>query len=147
MWNDAAAGRGASSVQPEIRMVTREDVESFLLRMEEQMEEIEPGMWVIGADSARVVIHHSPPLLILRSKVMELPEDPGQCAKLYRKLLELNAGDLVHGAYAIEGNDVILTDTLQLENLEFSSLQASVDSIEVALAEHLDALSPYRAEC
>ena len=128
-------------------MVTREDVESFLLRMEENVEEVEPGMWVVGSDSAQVVIHHSPPILILRAKVMELPDDEEHCSKLYRKLLELNAGDLVHGAYAIEERDVILTDTLPLENLEFSSLQASVDSIEVALASHLETLSPFRAQC
>jgi len=128
-------------------MVTREDVESFLLRMEENVEEVEPGMWVVGADSARIVVHHSPPILILRAKVMELPEDEEHCAKLFRKLLELNAGDLVHGAYAIEENDVILTDTLQLENLEFSHLQASMDSIEVALASHLEELAPFRANC
>jgi hypothetical protein len=128
-------------------MVTREDVESFLLRMEEHVEEVEPGMWVVGADSARIVVHHSPPILILRAKVMELPEDEEHCAKLFRKLLELNAGDLVHGAYAIEENDVILTDTLQLESLEFSHLQASMDSIEVALASHLEELAPFRANC
>jgi hypothetical protein len=127
-------------------MVTREDVESFLLRMEESAEEVEPGMWVLGADSGQIVIHYSPPLLILRSKVMELPTDRNQCSDLFRKLLELNAGDLVHGAYAVEENDVILTDTLQLENLEFTTFQASVDSIELALASHLDTLSAFR-EC
>ena len=31
-------------------MVTREDIESFLLRMEESAEEVQPGMWVVGAD-------------------------------------------------------------------------------------------------
>ena len=127
-------------------MVTREDVESFLIRIEEGIEEVEPGMWVLDADSGNVVVSYSPPLLILRSKVMELPEDAERCSNLYRKLLELNAGDLVHGAYAIEGNDVILTDTLQLENLEFSVLQSSVESIELALASHLDTLSTFR-EC
>ncbi len=125
-------------------MVTRDDVESFLFRIEEGIEEVEPGMWVLDADSGNVVVSYSPPLLILRSKVMELPEDGERCAKLYRKLLELNAGDLVHGAYAIEGNDVILTDTLPLENLEFTTLQSSVDSIELALVSHLDSLATFR---
>ena len=125
-------------------MVTRDDVESFLLRLEENVEEVEPGMWVVGSNATRVVVHYSPPILILRAKVMDLPEDEEHCAKLFRKLLELNAGDLVHGAYAIEGEDVILTDTLQLENLEFSSLQASIDSIGVALASHLETLASAR---
>lgn len=125
-------------------MVTRDDVESYLLRMEENVEEVESGMWLIGNDAGQVVVHFSPPILILRSKVMELPESEEQCAKLFRKLLELNAGDLVHGAYAIEEGDVILTDTLPLENLEFSSLQASLESMDLALASHLETLAEYR---
>jgi hypothetical protein len=125
-------------------MVTREDVESYLLRMEENLEEVEPGMWVLGTEDGGVVVHFSPPLLILRSKVMELPADDSNSAGLYRKLLELNAGDLVHGAYAVEEGDVILTDTLELERLDFGTLQASVDSIQLALASHLDALAAHR---
>jgi hypothetical protein len=125
-------------------MVTREDVESYLLRMEENLEEVEPGMWVLGTEDGGVVVHFSPPLLILRSKVLELPADDSNSAGLYRKLLELNAGDLVHGAYAVEEGDVILTDTLELERLDFGTLQASVDSIQLALASHLDALAAHR---
>ena len=132
---------------PEIFMVTREDIESYLLRLEGEHEEIEPGMWVLqseSVDGARLVIHHSPPLLILRTKVMDLPEDREQCAELFRRLLELNAVDLVHGAYGIEEGDVILSDAMQLENLDFNEFQASIDSIQVALASHLETLAAYR---
>ena len=127
-------------------MLTKEDVESFLLRLEQDYEEVEPGMWVVPTNSAgaRLVIHHSPPLLLVRVKVMELPSDERQCAELYRRLLELNAVDLVHGAYGVEEGDVILSDALELENLNFNELQASVDSIQMALASHLESLSPFR---
>jgi hypothetical protein len=125
-------------------MVTREDVESFLLRMEESVDEVEPGMWVLDAGGARVVVHHSPPLLILRAKVLDVPREESRGAALFRRLLELNATDLVHGAYAIEENDVILTDTLELDHLDFAALQASVDSLQVALASHLEGLAGYR---
>ena len=128
-------------------MKTREDLESYLLRLEQEYEEVEPGMWVLqaGNDGARLVVHYSPPLALLRTKVMEVPGEDTRCAELFRRLLELNATDLVHGAYGIEEDDVILTDTLELENLDFNELQASVDSIQVALASHFDTLSPYRA--
>ena len=127
-------------------MLTREDIESYLLRLEEDFEELEPGMWVVSADGegARLVIHHTPPLLLLRLKVMEVPADQAQCHELYRRLLELNAVDLVHGAYGIEEGDVILSDALELENLDFNEFQASVDSMQMALAAHLEALSPFR---
>lgn len=128
-------------------MVTHDDIESYLMRLEQEYEEVEPGMWVLqpgSVDGARLVIHHSPPLLLLRMKVMDLPEDRQQCAELFRKLLELNAVDLVHGAYGIEEGDVILSEAMQLENLDFNEFQASIDSIQVALASHIDSLFAYR---
>lgn len=127
-------------------MLTREDVESFLLRLEQDAQEVEPGMWVVSAGDggADLVIHYSPPLLLLRLKMMEVPRDERQCAELYRRLLELNAMDMVHGAYGIEEGDVILSDALELENLDFNEFQASVDSVQMALASHLEVLAPYR---
>jgi hypothetical protein len=128
-------------------MVTREDVESYLLRLDQESEEVEPGMWIVqnSAHDVRMVIHHTPPLLLLRMKVMELPNAGTDCTDLYRRLLELNAVDVVHGAYGIEDGDVILSDTLELENLDFNEFQASVDSMQVALASHLESLSAFRA--
>ncbi|CAN5695858.1 hypothetical protein BH23GEM8_BH23GEM8_07770 [soil metagenome] len=128
-------------------MVTREDVESYLLRLDQESEELEPGMWIVqnSHHDVRMVIHHTPPLLLLRMKVMELPNAGTDCTDLYRRLLELNAVDVVHGAYGIEDGDVILSDTLELENLDFNEFQASVDSMQVALASHLESLSAFRA--
>ena len=128
-------------------MVTREDVESFLLRMELDLEEVETGMWVVHAqdEGARMVVHYSPPLVVLRTKVLDVPAgDVQRCTDLYRRLLELNATDLVHGAYGIEEDDIILSDSLELENLDFNEFQASVDSMQLAVASHLESLSPFR---
>ena len=127
-------------------MVTREDVENFLLRMELEVEEVEKGMWIVQppGESARMVVHYSAPLILLRTKVLDVPDDPQRCSDLYRRLLELNATDMVHGAYGIEENDVILSDSLELENLDFNEFQASVDSMQLAVASHLESLSPFR---
>lgn len=127
-------------------MVTREDVESIILRTELPYEEVEEGMWVVqlGEGGAGLVVHHSPPVLVFRLKVLDLPEDESRCAGLYRRLLELNATDLVHAAYALEEGDVILTHTLALEDLDSSEFQATVDSFQVALASHLEVLAPFR---
>ena len=127
-------------------MVTREDVESYLLRMQLEIEEVEPGMWVVqgGSDGVRLVVNLAPPLLLLRTKVLEIPTDKERCADLYRRLLELNAMDMVHGAYGIEEDDVILSDALELENLDFNEFQASVDSMQLAVASHLESLAPFR---
>lgn len=127
-------------------MVTREDVENFLVRMDLEVEEVEKGMWIVqpAGESTRTVVHYSPPLILLRTKVLDVPEDQQRCTELYRRLLELNATDMVHGAYGIEENDVILSDSLELENLDFSEFQASVDSMQMAVASHLESLSPFR---
>jgi hypothetical protein len=75
---------------------------------------------------------------------MELPAEEPRRSELYRQLLELNARELVHGSYGIEGDHVVLTDTLELENLDFSEFEASFDSLSLALATHMSALAPYR---
>jgi hypothetical protein len=129
-------------------MVTRDDVQSFLDRMEAAggtIEELEEGLWKVRTgEQAEVIVSFSPPVLILRVRVMELPADGARQAELFRRLLEFNAGDLVHGSYGVEADHVVLTDTLELENLDFSEFEASFDSLTLALATHLGALAPYR---
>ena len=128
-------------------MLTREDVESYLLRAELSYEEVDEGMWVAQMDEeggARLVLDYSPPVLVFRLKVLDVPQDVEKCSALYRRLLQLNATDLVHAAYGLEESDVILTETLELENLDFNEFQATVDSFQVALASHLEVLAPYR---
>jgi hypothetical protein len=129
-------------------MITREDVQSFLDRLDAgtlSINEVEPNLWIVRtADDAEVVVHYAPPVVILRVRVMELPEKEPRRSELFRQLLEYNARELVHGSYGLEGNHVVLTDTLELENLDFSEFEASFDSITLALASHLAALAPYR---
>ena len=129
-------------------MITREDIQSFLDRLDAgglTVMEIEPNLWLARArEDAEVVVHFAPPVVILRVRVMELPASEPRRSELFRQLLEYNARDLVHGSYGLEGDHVVLTDTLDLENLDFSEFEASFDSITLALASHLSALAPYR---
>ena len=119
-------------------MVTREDLESFLIRMDLDWEEVDEGMFLVQSPSGGVVVHLSDPVLLLRLKVMDLPGDGADLTELYRALLELNATDIVHGAYGIEEGELIISDTLELENLDFEELQASVESLQYAASSHLD---------
>lgn len=129
-------------------MITREDIQSFLDRLEAgamSVTEVEPNLWIARTpDDAEVVVHFAPPVIILRVRVMELPASEPRRSELFRQLLEYNATELVHGSYGLEGNHVVLTDTLELENLDFSEFEASFDSITLALASHLATLAPYR---
>lgn len=131
-------------------MVSREDLESYLVRLGAEgasYSEVEPGMYVVrpgGTPDAQVVVHLTPPVLLMRMNVMPVPDDPDAAAKLSRRLLELNATDLVHGAYGISGQDIILTEALELSDLDFSEFLAAYESMTLALASHVRELAPYR---
>jgi hypothetical protein len=129
-------------------MVTREDVVNFLNRMELEFEEVDEGMWLAfpGGRNGEtpVVISHAPPLLVFRMKVLDVPRDGDKCSQLYRRLLEANASDLVHAAYGLEQDDVILTESLEIENLDFNEFQATIDSFGMAMATQMESLAAFR---
>ena len=129
-------------------MVTREDIQSWLDRLEGgnlEVREMQPGMWIARTpEGAEVVVSLAEPVVILRVRVMQKPTASEARADLYRQLLEYNARELVHGSYGLEGDHVVLTDTLELENLDYSEFEASFDSMTLALASHFTALAPFR---
>ena len=133
-------------------MVTREEIEGVLDRMSAEggsHHELEPGMWVVkpgGALDFDVVVNYSPPVVVLRVKVMDLPKEKGTLAELSRRLLELNASDLVHGSYGIEQNSnaVVLTEALELAHLDYEEFLAAYESMTLALASHLREIGSYR---
>jgi len=120
-------------------MVTRDDLESFLIRMDLDFNEVDEGMFLVQGsnEGAPVVVHHTPPLLVVRLKVMSLPAE-NDLSKLYKALLVWNATDMVHGAYGIEEEDLIISDTLELETLDFPELQASLESVQMAASSHVE---------
>lgn len=131
-------------------MVSREEIESYLDRLAGETggySEIQPGLWVVkpgGELDFDVVVHYSPPVVLLRVKVMNLPRDDEAIASLSRRLLELNATDLLHGSYGIEHESVVLTEALELAHLDYEEFQASYESMTIALASHLRELGSYR---
>ena len=125
-------------------MTTREDLESYLIRMDLDYEEVDEGMWLVKPtdESTHVVVHYSPPVVVLRLKVMDLQpgSEEGRYTALYRRLLELNATDIVHGSYGIEADEVLLSDALELETLDFGELRSSYESMILASSSHLPEL-------
>lgn len=133
-------------------MVSKEEIERFLDRLAADgasYTEVEPGLWVIrphGGPDLDVVVHYSPPVLLLRVKVMNLPADDGRGASLNRRLLELNATDLVHGSYGIAQGAVVLTEALELSHLDYEELLAAYESMTLALASHIREFAAYRED-
>ncbi|HLV26372.1 MAG TPA: hypothetical protein VKZ41_08650 [Gemmatimonadales bacterium] len=131
-------------------MITRDDVESFLDRLGAEgvsYTEIDDGLWLLkpgGALDLDVVVHHSPPVLILRVKVMNVPDDDTARSSLNRRLLELNATDLIHGSYGIESEAIVLTEAMELAHLDYEEFLATYESMTLALAAHLREFASYR---
>jgi hypothetical protein len=131
-------------------MVTHDDIESFLDRLSAEgasYSEVSDGLWNVRPASEfdfGVVVHYSPPVVVLRVKVMDLPADAQQQIALSRRLLELNATDLLHGSYGIQQNAVVLTEALELEHLDFEEFLAAYESITLALASHIRELASFR---
>src|SRR5579859_5002842 len=131
-------------------MVTKEDVERFLDRLSADgvsHSEVEPGLWLVkpaGELDFNVVVHYSPPMLVLRVKVMTVPVKAEKMATLGRRLLELNATELVHGSYGIEDESIVMTEALELAHLDYEEFLGAFESITLALASHLRELGSYR---
>jgi hypothetical protein len=126
-------------------MKTRDDIESYLMRLELPYDEVGPDTWVIhaGQVAEKVIVMLAAPVVVFRCKVMDVPAQHRE--EFFRTLLELNVTDLLHGAYGVEGTSVVLGDALQLENLDYNEFQATVEDISLAVANHGTKLAKYRA--
>lgn len=133
-------------------MVTREDIESFLDRLAAEgatYREIEQGIWAVrpgGALDLDLIVHHTPPVVLLRVKVMDVPANGDRGAVLNRRLLELNANDLVHGSYGISNGSIVLTEALELAHLDYEEFLSSYESLTLSLATHLRELASFRED-
>jgi hypothetical protein len=133
-----------------LTIVTKDEIEGFLDRLGAEgasHSEVEPGLWIVrpsGELDFNVVVHFSPPVVLLRVKVMTLPTKPESLATLSRRLLELNASDLLHGSYGIENDSIVMTEALELAHLDYDEFLAAYESITVSLASHLREIGTYR---
>jgi hypothetical protein len=127
-------------------MRTEKDVEAYLLRLNRRFRALEeqPGTFLVevGEKAPPLVVRVEPPLVVVRVQVGDIDADGKDNATLMRKLLELNARQLVHAAYGLDDGHVVLSSALELENLDFNELQATMDEIDMALAQQLPGLAP-----
>ena len=122
-------------------MKTAEDVESYLLRMGVVHETIKPGIWLVKLDGGALVVSIAGPVVAFRLKIMDLPGSGRE--ELYRTLLSLNTNDMVHGAFGLEGETVVVVHALELENLDLNEFQAVVDDMSMAVAKHHNNLARF----
>jgi hypothetical protein len=122
-------------------MATRDEIEHYLIQTGHPHETIDNNTWVVR-DAANIVISHASPLVIFRAKLMDVPQHHREA--FFRLLLELNASEMIHGAYGLENNSVVLIDTLQSEHLDLNELQATLDALLLAIAQDYQKLKAFR---
>lgn len=124
-------------------MKTREDIESYLLRLGVTNEDLGHDIWRIkdnGFDNLLVTL--AGPVVVFRLKVMDLPVRGRE--PLFEALLRLNAREMILATFGIDDNAVILSASLPMEDLDYSEFQAVIDDMEMAISKHYPALSKFR---
>jgi hypothetical protein len=121
------------------------DVEAYLGKMNRRYSPVEdqPGTFLVngGNNMPPTALRVDPPLVVLRVHVGDLEGDDAANAALFKKLLTLNAKALVHTSFGLEEKRIVLVSALELENLDYNELEATLDEIDVTLAQQVPSLA------
>jgi len=120
-------------------------IEQFLIELKYSYREVKPNFWLLDDEDHSLegmVIMYTEPLVIIQVRVMDAPKEKRE--DFYAKLLELNAADMIHGAYGLDGEKVVIIDTLEYATMDYSEFRAALDAISLALTQHYPVLSVYR---
>jgi hypothetical protein len=125
-------------------MKTREDIESYLLKMGVNHEDLGGDIWRLRENGMEnLMVSLAGPIVVFRLKMMDVPAARREA--LFETLLRLNTTELFHCAFGLEGNAVVLGGALELENLDFNEFQAVIDDISMAVSKQYPVLSKFRA--
>lgn len=125
-------------------MKTREDIESYLLKMGVNHEDLAGDIWRLHlGEIENVMVSLAGPVVVFRVKIMDVPATNRE--SLFEILLRLNTMDLFHCAFGIEGNAIVLAGALAFENMDFNEFQAVIDEIGMAVSKQYPVLSKFRA--
>lgn len=116
---------------------TAEDVENYLLTLDRRFENDGGTFLINGSDGTLIALRVAPPVVAVRVNIGAAPKDDAHRLRLFTKLLQYNATDLMHVAYGVEGDNVVLSAGLELENLDINELEALLSDVDLALARHV----------
>lgn len=119
-----------------------EDLEAQLLRLDRKFERLddETVLVSIAPHQPPAALRLSGPVLLAQVEIGPVPHEPSTHVALFRRLLELNASDLVHAAYGLTGDGIVLLAALPLESLDPNELEVTLADFDLALANHVGAL-------
>ncbi|HWP68005.1 MAG TPA: hypothetical protein VN437_01805 [Rectinemataceae bacterium] len=121
-------------------------VEEYLIDLGISYQELSKGAWLIEDEAKglpKMVVSHSDPIVVIRADVMPVPEKGKM--ELFTTLLRLNGSDFLHGAYALDGGEIVALDTIEYETMDKNEFRASIEAMAFALSQHYPLLSQYTA--
>jgi hypothetical protein len=120
---------------------TAEDIETYLMQLDRRFE-LDNGTYLLtsGPNVPPIAVRVVPPIVAVRVVIGPVPTDDAHKIKLFTRLLEYNATDLMHASYGIEDNTVVLAAGLALDNLDKNELEVTLSDIDIALAQHIPTL-------
>ena len=139
-------------------MRNKDDIDAYLGKSPYTYQELEENTWLVRDTSLdgspnigreNVVIRLSGEIILFRVHVLDLEEVPAEKrGELFAMLLELNATDMVHGAYGVQRTGtgpgkLMLTASMRLENLDYNEFVGTVDDFTVALAKHHEFIASF----
>jgi len=119
-------------------------VEEYLIDLGISYQELSKGAWLIEDEAKsrpKMVVSHTDPIVIVRADVMPVPEKGRE--KLFATLLRFNGSDFLHGAYALDGDEVVALDTIEYETMDRNQFRASIEAMAFALGQHYPLLSQF----
>jgi Tir chaperone protein (CesT) family len=121
---------------------TSDDLEAQLGRLGRRYERTPDGTFILalGPNQPPAALLMVPPVLVVQVAVGAAPTDLTKAAPIYKKLLELNNSALLHAAFGLEGDQIVLAAALELDSLDLNELEAVLADIDVALGEHIPLL-------
>jgi hypothetical protein len=122
---------------------TEEDLEGYLSKLDRRFEKTEDGTFLVSMGPGQVpaAIQLAPPVLVAQVRIGPAPKGDARLeAAVFRRLLEHNATSLLHAAYAIEGEEMVISAALELDALDLNELEAVLADIGLALSEHVPSL-------
>lgn len=131
---------------------TADDVENYLITLGRHFERQQPKtsetasgeatFLLQSKDGPVIAIRVASPIVAIRVDIGRAPADPQHQLKTFHRLLELNATDLMHASYGIEGKDtIVLSAALPIDNLDANELDATLSDIDVAIMRHIKELA------
>jgi hypothetical protein len=122
---------------------TREDIARDLEARGRPFQVLDDDTFVVPlvAGQTPAMLRIDPPVVVMQVNIGEVHfESDAKAVVFYRKLLELNATALMHAAYGLEGDRVVLSAALALDNLDSNELEAALADLALALVEQLPVL-------